>query len=120
MRPQHIMMVLGIFIIGTLLCCLGSGRWLLNGETNVINTLASFQYTSISDWSSVRGPILWWNALVTACSWDYPFLSSPWAIFVKIPLWIFTLGTIWAVIEVFIQVGAQVVSGIRSLLGTGA
>ncbi len=117
MRPQQIMAAFGIFIVGTLLCCLASGRWLLNGEQDIINTLASFN--TVQDWVGVRGPVDWFNALVSAFTWRYPFLSSPWATFIKIPLWIISLGVIWGIIEIMIQLVQGAISGIRSLLGVG-
>ena len=47
MRPL-LMGAVGIFIVGTLFACIASGRWLLNGEINIINALASL-YEGISE-----------------------------------------------------------------------
>lgn len=120
MRPQLLMGTMGIFIIGTLLACISSGRWLLNGEINIINSLASFNMMSVSVggiWSVPKVLATFFSAIITALSWDYPFLSSDWALFVKIPLWLVSIGVVWGLIEVAINVIQGIVSGMRSLTG---
>ena len=47
MSPKLLMGAAGIFIIGTVLACISSGRWLLNGEINIFNALASFNVMSV-------------------------------------------------------------------------
>lgn len=119
MRPQLLMTAAGIFIFGTLLACLGSGRWLLNGEINIINALASFNAMSVEAggvWTVPKGIGLYWDATITMLSWNYPYLSSPWCIFLKIPLWIISIGTVWGIIQLFITVIQGLVGAIRSLL----
>lgn len=119
MRPQLLITVFGIFIFGTLLACIASGRWLVNGETNIINALASFNMMSVQAggvWDVPKGLGAFWNAVVTALSWNYPFLSSPWAIFVKIPLWLVSIGVVWGFLEVAISVVQGIVGAARSLL----
>jgi len=119
LRPQLLMGSVGIFIIGTILGCICSGRWLLNGEINIINALASFHAVTLNVTGGATIPtgiIAFWDAIVTALFWDYPFLNSPWCIFIKIPLWLVSIGVIWALIEVFLTVFQGVVSSIRSII----
>jgi len=109
-----------VFIGGTLLACICSGSWLLSGETNIINALASFNTVEIQTagiWAVPKGIITFFSALITALEWDYPFLSSPWAIVIKIPLWIISIGVVWAIIEAARSILTGTLSTIRGLLG---
>lgn len=102
MSAARLQQVFLIFIGGTLLSCIASGRWLLNGEISIINSLASFNTLQIQTagiWALPKGIIDFFSAIITALSWNYPYLSSPWAIFVKIPLWLVSIGAIIALVE---------------------
>lgn len=122
MRPQLLMAAAAIFILGTLLACLSSGRWLLSGETDIINALASFNTMSVQAggvWNAPKTLSTYWDAVVTALSWDYPFLESSWCIFVKIPLWVVSIGVIWGFIQVFVTIIQGLVSMVRGFLPGG-
>jgi len=115
---KQLMGAIGIFIIGTLLACISSGRWLLSGETNIFNALASFNVMSVESgggWGVAKTVGDYFNGIVTALSWRYPFLSSGWCIFIKIPLWLVSIGTIWGLIELAISAVQGIVGTIRSL-----
>lgn len=119
MSPKWIMACMAIFILGTLLSCLASGVWLVNGETDVINALASFNTMSVQAggvWNAPKTLGTYWDAIVTAMFWDYPYLSSAWAIFVKMPLWLITVGVIWGVIQTFASIISGLVQLFRSFL----
>jgi hypothetical protein len=116
---KYLMTAAGIFILGTLLACICSGRWLLSGETNIINALASFNTVEMQaggGFAIAKGLAGYWNAIVTALSWNYPFLSSPWALFVKIPLWLVSIGVVWGFIEVCLSVAQGLVGLIRNFI----
>lgn len=118
MSPKQIEGVFGIFIIGTLIACIASGRWLMNGELNVISTLASFHAENFGvggGLSVPTGVTAYWDALVTALSWNYPYLASPWAFPVKIILWIISAGVVVGLIQMAIYVISALVSMARSL-----
>lgn len=118
MRPQLLMGAAGIFIIGTVLACISSGRWLLNGEINIFNALASFNVMSVEaggGWGVAKTIGYYWSGIVTMLTWDYPFLSSPWAIIVKLPLWLVSIGVVWGLITVAISAVQGIVGTIRSL-----
>lgn len=119
MSPKLIMGAYGIFMLGTMLACLTSGRWLLNGETDIINSLASFNTMSVQAggvWNAPKTISTYWDAAITALSWGYPFLASGWAIFLKMPLWIVSVGVIWGFIQVAMSVISGLVSVARSIL----
>ena len=119
MRPQMLMGAFGIFIIGTILSCLCSGRWLLSGETDIINALASFNVMSVQAggvWNAPKTIGTYWDAIITALTWGYPFLDSAWAIFIKIPLWIISIGVVWGLIQVFAMIIQGLVGIVRSLI----
>ena len=119
MRPQLLMSAVLIFIFGTMFSCIASGRWLLDGEMNIVNALASFNTVNFSvggGWSAVQGVADFFNAIATAFTWNYPFLSDPWCLFIKIPLWVISIGVIWALVEVFISIIQSLASAIRSLI----
>lgn len=110
----------GIFFLGTTLSCLASGRWLFNGEINIFNALASFNVMSVEaggGWGVAKTVGAYWGGIVTALSWDYPYLAASWAIFVKLPLWIVSVGVIWGFIEIAISAVQGIVGSIRSLFG---
>jgi hypothetical protein len=114
------MFVFGVFIIGTILSCLCSGRWLFDGETNIIQAISSFnvvQFSAGGGWGVPKGVLDFIDAIATMLTWGYPFLQSPWAIFVKIPLWCVSISVMWGLIEL----GTTVVNGIvgvaRSVIG---
>ncbi len=119
MSPKYLMTAAAIFVVGTVLACICTGRWLLNGETNIINALASFNTMSVQAggvWNAPKTLTTYWDAIITMFSWSYPFLSSGWAIFIKIPLWIVSLGVIWGLIQVFATVIQGLVGFVRSLI----
>lgn len=119
MRPQLLMSAVLIFIFGTMFACIASGRWLLDGEMNIINALASFNtvtFSAAGGWDVMKGAAQFFNAIATALSWNYPFLDDPWALFVKIPLWVISIGVVWAFIEVFISIIQSLASAVRSLI----
>ena len=122
MPPKLLMTAGGIFIVGTLLACLASGRWLLDGETNIINALASFNTMSVQAggiWNAPKTLSTYWNAIITALTWNYPYLESGWALFIKIPLWIISLGVVWGFIQVAMTIIQGLVGMIRSFLPGG-
>jgi hypothetical protein len=110
------MWAVGIFILGTVLACLTSGRWVLSGEMNIINALASFEDKQVGDFVNPNTFITWYRAIRAAFSWDYPFLSSPWAFFIKVPLWLVSLGVLWALIELGKSLVQGAITGIKSIL----
>ena len=119
MRPQLLMTAIGIFLIGTLFACISSGRWLLNGEVNIINALASFNTPSMDvggGWAVPKALSTFWDAVVTALAWNYPYLDSPWALFIKFPLWLVSIGVIWGFIQVAIGAIQGIVGSVRSLI----
>lgn len=112
----------GIFVIGTMLACISSGRWLLNGETNIFNSLASFNVMSVESgggWGVAKTVSDYWQGIVTMFTWNYPFLASPWAIIIKIPLWMVSIGTIWGFIELALSAVQGLLGSLRNLF-TGA
>lgn len=119
MRPQLLMGAFLIFILGTLLACLASGRWLADGETDIINALASFNTMSVQAggvWNAPKTLSTYWDAVVTAFSWNYPFLDYAWAWFIKIPLIVVSIGVIWGFIQVFVTIIQGLVGIVRSFL----
>ena len=119
MRPQLLMGAVGIFIIGTLLACLASGRWLLNGEIDIVNALASFDTMSVQAggvWNAPKTLATYWDAIITALSWNYPFLDYAWAFPVKMILWVISLGVVFGLISLFVQIITGLVGIVRSLL----
>ena len=119
MRPQQVMAVYGIFIIGTLLACISSGRWLLNGEINIFNALASFnavEFQAGGIWSVPKGITAYWDGIVTALTWNYPYLDYTWAIPLKMVLWIVSAGVVWGLIQFAVQVIQGIVGAARSLI----
>ena len=117
MRPQWIVFIWGSFLIGTLLSCLGSGRWLMSGETDIINALASFNTMSVQAggvWNAPKTLGTYWDALVTALSWNYPFLNSPWAFPLKFICLCITGGVVWGLIQVFATIIQGLVGFVRA------
>jgi len=109
----------GIFIIGTILACICSGRWLLGGEMDIINALASFNMAEVQTaggWSVPKTISTYWSAIITALTWDYPYLGSPWALFVRIPLWLVSIGVVWGLIQVFITVIQGLIGAARNII----
>ena len=121
MRPQLLMGAVAIFIVGTLLACIASGRWLLNGEIDIVNALASFNTMSVEAggvWNAPKTLSTYWDAIITALSWNYPFLDYAWAFPVKIILWVISLGVVFGLIQLFVTIIQGLVGIVRSLLPT--
>jgi len=113
------MTAVGIFLMGTILALISSGRWFLGGEVSIIEALASFNAVEVSaggGWEVAKGVPMFFSAIMTAFSWNYPFLSSPWAVFVKIPLWLVSVGVAWALIEVAMGAVQGLIASLRSLI----
>jgi hypothetical protein len=122
MRSQMIMFAVGIFVLGTVLMCITSGRWLLNDEVNIINALASFENKQFGDFVTPNFFISFFNAVITAVSWHYPGTwldetANGWVIFIKIPLWIVSIGVIVAMVEAARLLIQGVVSTMKTILG---
>lgn len=119
MRPQQIMAFAGVFIVGTMLACISSGRWLLNGEIDIINALAGFnavEYQAGGIWSVPKGVGRYWDAAVTALGWKYPFLEYEWAIGLRAILWIISIGVVWGFLQFAVTVIQGLVGFARSLI----
>ncbi len=117
---NRLQMAVLIFFGGTILCLIASGSWLLNGEMNIINALASFNTIQLQTgglWAVPKGLITFFSALVTALGWHYPFLSSPWALFVKFPLWLVSIGVVVAFVEGSKFVIDGIIGSVRSIIG---
>jgi hypothetical protein len=109
-----------IFIFGTLFSCICSGTWLLNGEMNIVNSLASFRVAEISAGGGLAAPTgisTFWNACVTMFTWDYPYLSSPWALFIKVTLIVISIGFAWEMVLIFIGIFQGIVGVTRNNFG---
>lgn len=113
---------MAIFMFGTLLACLASGRWLLNGETDIINALASFNTMQVQAggvWNAPKTLTTYWDAAVTALTWNYPYLQSAWVIFVRMILWCISAGVVWGFLQVAVSIIQGLVGVVRSFLPTG-
>jgi hypothetical protein len=120
MSKDQIEGVFGIWIIGTILCCLSTGIWVGDGFTGVIQGLASFhaeRFTVGGGITIPTGVTAYWNALVTLLYWEYPFLASSWCLFIKIPLWIISAGVVVGLIQMAIYVLSALVGIVRSIFG---
>ena len=118
MRPQLLMFCFGVFIVGTLLSCIISGRWLVNGEINIINSLASFNAVGVQSggMSMISTLLSYWDGVVTMLTWNYPYLDNVWGNIFKLFLYIISIGIVYGFIQLFIMALSAVVSAIRSLL----
>ncbi len=121
-RQNWLLMGVGIFFFGTVLMCITSGRWLVNGEVNIINALASFTNMKFGDFINLNTALNWFNAIITAVSWHYPGTwldeaGNGWVIFIKFPLWLCSLAVIWELISVGRQLVQGAASALRSILG---
>ncbi len=108
-----------IFLFGTLLASLASGRWLLSGEIDIINALASFNTMSVQAggvWNAPKTIGTYWDAIITALSWNYPYLTSAWAFPVRFILWIVSIGVVFGLIQIFATIIQGLVGIVRSLL----
>lgn len=123
MRPHYLITAFGIFVIATMICAIASGRWLVNGEINIFNAISSINAASVQaggTWDvpkTVGGIGGFLDGIVTMLMWDYPFLDSPWALFIKIPLWCVSIGVIWGLIEVGTNAVQGIIGALRSLVG---
>ena len=119
MSPKLIMTAFAIFLLGTVLACICSGRWLGSTETDIITALASFNTMSVEaggGWNAPKTLGTYWDAMITTLSWNYPYLDSSWAIMVKIPLWVISIGVVWGIIQLFVSIIQGLVSFVRSIL----
>ena len=112
------MFCFGVFIVGTLLSCIISGRWLVNGEINIINSLSSFNTVGVQSGglSMISTLLSYWDGVVTMLTWNYPYLDNVWGNIFKLFLYIISIGVVYGFIQLFIMALSAVVSAIRSLL----
>jgi len=119
MSPRYIMAAFAIFIIGTLLACLASGVWLGQDQVDIFNALASFNTMGVEaggGWNAPKTLFTYWDAMITILSWNYPFLDSSWALFIKIPLWVVSIGVVWGIIQLFAMIIQGLVGFVRSFV----
>lgn len=120
MRPQLLMFCFGVFMIGTMLSAIISGRWLIDDEVSLFNALASFNVAEMQGAGGagmVKHLKSYWDALVTMLSWKYPYLNNDWGrIFKMVFLFPLSVGVVYGFIQLFVIAMSGVVSAIRSLL----
>jgi len=122
MSVKMMMAIFAIFILGQVLSCLCMGIWPGDKQIDIWNTLASFNTMSVQSggvWNAPKTLGTYWDAAITMLVWDYPFLDYTWAIIIKIPLWIVSVGTVWGFIQLFVSIIQGLVSMVRSLLPGG-
>lgn len=123
MGVKMMMSVFAIFILGSLFSCLCSGVWLGSDEVDIVNALASFNTMSTQSggvWNAPKTLSTYWDAAVTMLSWDYPYLDYTWAIIIKIPLWVVSVGAVWGIIQLFVSIIQSLVSMVKNLLPGGS
>ena len=122
MRPHYFIAAFGIFVIGTMISAIASGRWLVNVEMNIINAITSMNAASVQagdSWDipkALGGVGGFLDGVVTVLSWRYPFLETPWAIFIKIPLWACSLGVLLGLYQLFMSAIQGVLGALRGTL----
>lgn len=102
MTPKWIMFIAGVFIIGNLFCLVMDGSWFGAEEESVMSALTGAQVQEVGGvWGvvSAAGSFLW--GLVRMLFWDFSFLSGDLE-FLQWILAIFTIGTIYGLLETFI------------------
>lgn len=122
MRPQLVMFCFGVFIIGTMLSAIISGRWLIDSEVGLLNALTSFNVAEMQGgggWALPKQLGAYWNALVTMLSWNYPYLDNDWGGVFKIFLYIISVGVVIGFIQMVTIALSGIISGIRALLPGG-
>ena len=116
MRPQLLMFAYGIFIVGTMLSLICSGRWLVNDEINIINALSSLHMTESAGLPMPTGIMAFFEGVFTAISWDYPYLDSPWGFCLKlILLYPVSLGVVYGILQLSVMIISAVFDALRSL-----
>src|SRR3972149_10072443 len=118
MSPKLLMTAFGIFFVGTILAAISSGVWFSDNEVGIVNALASFNTMSVQAggvWNAPKTIGTYWDATITALTWSYPFLEGSWALFIKIPLWILSIGVVWGLIQLFATIIQGLVGFVRSL-----
>lgn len=122
MRPHMIMFLYGVFITGTVLSVIFSGRWIEEGEVSVINQLAGFSVVNVEamgGWALPKNALMFFSALVTIFAWNYPFLDNfAGQLFKWFFLYPVSLGIIITLIQLAITVLQGIAGTIRSLLPT--
>jgi hypothetical protein len=118
MRPQLIMACFGIFIVGLLMSMIATGVWFGSSEVGIINQLAGFSVIKIQSFGGIGLPmnvLNWFNAIVAAVSWNYPYLNNPVGlIFKMVLLYPVTIGVVISIV----QLGSSLLTGaIQSLRG---
>jgi len=118
---KWIITAVGIFIIGTIFSLIASGVWFGSSDINVINKLAGFSTASQSSTvgSAPTNPVDYWNAMSTIMRWDYPYLDYSWCVFIKIPLWLISIGVVWGFIEVMAGIVQGILGALRSVTTGG-
>lgn len=116
MRPHLLMFAYGIFIIGTLLSLICTGRWLMNGEINIINSLASLSINETVGLPMPTGITAFFEGTFVAISWDYPYLDSPWGFCLKLVLlYPVSIGVIYGLVQLAVMIVSAVFDALRSL-----
>jgi hypothetical protein len=113
------MFVVMIWAGGTMLAWISSGVWAAAGEMGVFSALAAFNTMTIEtggSWGIPKQVTDFVEGIVTMFGWYYPFLDSEWAILIKIPLWVCSIGVIWGVVQVAFSAVNGLLSSLRSFI----
>ena len=118
MRPQLIMFAYGIFIVGTLMCLIGSGAWFSADDIGLINSIANLNSEIQVGVPVPTGIPAMIDAIGTIITWNYPFLSSPWGFVLKcILLFPVSIGVVIGLLELLATIISGIIGAVRSLLG---
>jgi hypothetical protein len=86
----------------------------------VVNKLASFTSSEFSmgvGYSVPSGISAYWDATVTVLFWNYPFLDSPWCIFIKFWLWLCSIAVVRELVLMGITVMTGLIGVFRQVVG---
>ena len=91
----------------------------MQGEIDIINALASFNAMEVQAagvWNAPKTLSTYWDAIVTALTWGYPWLDYAWLFPIKMVLWTVSIGVVWGLVQVFVQIIQSLVGFTRSLV----
>lgn len=111
MRPQYVMFLAFILIIGNLFCLMLDGAWLGADDQTLMNYMTGYDsFNSAGVWAVVTVPIgFFTHAIPKMLFWDFAFLDGGFEI-VRWILMVFSIGAVFAL-------GIEFRSTITSIFG---
>lgn len=100
MRPQFVMFIAFLLIVGNLMCNIMDGDWVETDDTAQMNAMVGHQSQTGGGIPIITPVINWASGFWRTISWDFSFFNGAWEI-VRWILFAISAGAVFAIAQEF-------------------